>query len=54
MLGVKNKFKSKKGKVFDSLREVKSGSESSKSFKVSIAERLLVQINSGENEILFI
>lgn len=54
MLVVKNNFKRKKDKVFDSLREVKSGSESSKSLKVSIAERLLVQINSGENEILFI
>lgn len=54
MLVVKNNFKRKKDKVFDSFKEEKSDSESSKSLKESIAERLLVQINSGENEILFI
>lgn len=54
MLGVKNKFKREKGKVFDSLKFTQNASELKNDLKVTIAERLLVQINSGENEILFI
>ncbi len=54
MLGVKNNLKRKKGKVFDSLKLAQNASELKNDLKVTIAERLLVQINSGENEILFI
>ncbi len=54
MLGVKNNLKRKKSSVLDSFRAVSKISVYKKNIRISIAEKLLVQINSGENEILFI
>ncbi|GAA4758819.1 MULTISPECIES: hypothetical protein [Flavobacterium] len=54
MLGIKNNLKRRKSRMSDSFSGVQNVSDLKKDFKVTIAERLLVQINSGENEILFI